>query len=107
MSFANYYQGRRVLVTGHTGFKGAWLSLWLAHLGAEVHGLALPPVIGLYDSIHEGTFALEHMQDLRDADGVRAAIEASQPQLIFHLAAQAIVQTSYRDPVGTFGTNAL
>ena len=107
MPFANHFAGRRVLVTGHTGFKGAWLSLWLAQLGAEVHGLALPPGPGLYPLIREGTFAREFQQDLRDPDALRAAVEASRPDLILHLAAQAIVQTSYRDPVGTFSSNAL
>src|SRR6516225_2272608 len=107
MAFGDYFRGRRVLVTGHTGFKGAWLSLWLSHLGAEVHGLALPPEAGLYAFIRDNTFARESFRDLRERASVRAAIGESRPSLIFHLAAQAIVQASYRDPVGTFGTNAL
>ena len=91
----------RVLLTGHTGFKGAWLALWLRRLGAEVHGLALPPERGpgLYPLIREDTFKSERMVDLRDFDPLREAIDAVQPQLILHLAAQAIVQTSYRDPL--------
>ena len=63
MAFGNYFRGRRVLVTGHTGFKGAWLSLWLSHLGAEVHGLALPREVGLYAFIRNGTFAREWIEE--------------------------------------------
>lgn len=107
--FADFYRGRRILLTGHTGFKGAWLALWLQRLGAEVHGLALPPEPGpcLYPLIREDTFASERMVDLRDFDPLRDAINAVQPQLILHLAAQAIVQTSYREPLATFYTNAV
>jgi CDP-glucose 4,6-dehydratase len=105
--FGDYFRNRRILLTGHTGFKGAWLSLWLARLGAEVHGLALPAEEpSLHALIQEGTFAREYPVDLRDPAAVRAAVAGTQPQLILHLAAQAIVQTSYRDPLGTFNTNA-
>lgn len=109
MAFCDFYRGKRVLVTGHTGFKGAWLALWLRRLGAEVHGLALPPESGpsLYEFVQPGTFTSERVQDVRDFFGVKAALAEIQPALVFHLAAQALVQESYRDPLATFTANAL
>jgi CDP-glucose 4,6-dehydratase len=102
------WDGRRVLVTGHTGFKGAWLSLWLEALGARVTGLSLAPE-------GRGAFAgmapwndLDHREaDLRDADAVQAVVEAADAEVIFHLAAQPIVGAAYRDPAETWSTNVL
>lgn len=101
-----FWIGRRVLVTGHTGFKGAWLAHWLAALGAEVFGLALPPAPGpgLY-GLSRPMLAGEWLIDIRDRDAVGAAIQAARPELVMHLAAQALVRPSYQDPVGTFATN--
>jgi CDP-glucose 4,6-dehydratase len=108
-SFGGAYSGRRVLVTGHTGFKGGWLALWLRMLGAEVSGLALPPLDGanLFSIIPGDTFAHSWLRDLRDLEGLKAAIREGRPDMIFHLAAQPIVGISYRDPIGTLTTNAL
>jgi CDP-glucose 4,6-dehydratase len=105
--FGNVYSGRRVLVTGHTGFKGSWLALWLRTLGAQVTGLALDPdthpshwsLLGLADDI------TDHRVDLRDAQAVHGILDAHRPEIVFHLAAQPLVRRSYRDPVGTFATN--
>lgn len=104
-----HYRGRRVLVTGHTGFKGGWLSLWLHRLGAEVHGLALPceTAPNFHEIIGPGTFAREWFVDLRSVEAVREAVAATRPDLIFHLAAQPLVQRSYRNPLETLGTNVL
>ncbi|HVL94403.1 MAG TPA: CDP-glucose 4,6-dehydratase, partial [Solirubrobacteraceae bacterium] len=102
------WRGRRVLLTGHTGFKGAWLALWLAELGASVHGLAGPPpsVPSLYElarvaDVLDG----EHEVDVRDADAVAAAIRAAQPTLVIHMAAQAIVRRSLAAPAESFAVN--
>ncbi len=99
---ANSWRGRRVLVTGHTGFKGRWLTRWLAELGAEVHGLADAPAGGTTDHLR-GT----HEIDVRAGEAVAGALAASSPEVVFHLAAQAIVRRSLVDPVGTWATNVV
>jgi CDP-glucose 4,6-dehydratase len=102
------YTGKRVLVTGHTGFKGAWLCEWLLGLGAEVHGLALPALQpSLFFSLQLERRMKHAIQDIRDAHALDHAIREVQPDFIFHLAAQALVRASYREPVPTFATNAL
>jgi CDP-glucose 4,6-dehydratase len=105
-----FYAGKRVLLTGHTGFKGAWLAWWLKELGAEVTGFALGP-----EDLRGNLFvlsglggALRHVEgDLRDLQALRRAVDAAAPELVFHLAAQPIVLKSYEDPVGTYASNAM
>lgn len=104
-----FWRGKRVLVTGHTGFKGGWLSLWLHRLGAEVHGIALPPPSepNLYNAAKLSSRVAEYLGDIRDPEAVRAAIAGSRPEIVFHLAAQPLVRRSYRDPVETYSTNVM
>lgn len=104
--FGGRYDGRRVLVTGHTGFKGSWLALWLQAMGAEVGGLALDPDT---DPAHWNLLGLRPARDarvdLRNADAVRIAVADFRPSIVFHLAAQPLVRRGYREPVDTFASN--
>lgn len=102
-------RGRRVLVTGHTGFKGSWLALMLHDAGARVHGYALAPE---HDEGHFALLGLDRMVDhevgdVRDADRLARVVAAARPEVVFHLAAQALVRRSYADPRGTWETNVL
>lgn len=110
MGQADLFVGRRVLVTGHTGFKGAWLSLWLASRGAEVSGLALdPPTVPSLFALAgvADVLAADHRVDIRDADATAAAIRSVAPDVVFHLAAQPLVRESYAQPVETYATNVM
>ncbi|MDB5440688.1 MAG: rfbG [Caulobacteraceae bacterium] len=103
-----FWRGKRVLLTGHTGFKGAWASLWLARMGANVHGLALAPEApSLYALAGVETGLTSHIVDLRDADGVAIAVEKAAPQLVLHMAAQPIVKRSIAEPVESIAINVL
>ncbi len=105
--FTDIYRGKRVLITGHTGFKGSWLSLWLNELGAEVTGIALPPETQPNHWDVLGLAIDEHRLDIRDHKALKRAFLAIQPQIVFHLAAQPLVRRSYRDPLETWSTNVM
>ena len=102
-----YWKGRRVLLTGHTGFKGSWLALWLNQLGADVYAFALPPSDGpsLFDLADVASHCDSHFVDLRDASSVADAVREARPEIVLHLAAQALVRRSLEDPIETFDTN--
>lgn len=103
----DFWRGKRVLLTGHTGFKGSWLALWLHRLGAKVSGISLTPVTtpNLFDLASIETITDSYFCDIRDAALLAALINKAQPEIVFHLAAQALVRASYRDPLATFATN--
>ncbi len=112
MNFAReeIFRGKRVFLTGHTGFKGSWLSLWLHHLGAEVTGYALAPPT---DPSHfvvadiQSCVVKHHEADIRDAERLNAAMKAADPDIVLHLAAQSVVRTSYEIPRETFDVNVI
>ncbi len=104
-----FWAGKRVLMTGHTGFKGSWLSLWLQSMGAELHGLALKPPTtpALFDEAGVGEGLISTLGDIRDYSIVLAVMEACRPDIVFHLAAQPLVRYSYQAPVETYATNVM
>ncbi len=102
---AAFWRGKRVLLTGHTGFKGAWLALLLERLGAEVTGFALAPEAGPSAFVALRPAITSRIGDLRDAAAVQAAVQEARPEIVLHLAAQALVGRGYRDPEGTFASN--
>jgi len=106
---ADFWQGKRVLLTGHTGFKGGWLALWLQQLGAVVTGIALPPntTPNLFESARVAEGMHSHFGDIRDAAKLTEMVQAARPEVVFHLAAQPLVRASYREPVDTFASNVM
>lgn len=105
--FSNVYKNKRILVTGHTGFKGSWLSLWLTAMGAEVAGFSkyLPSEPCHYDVINLESHIKNYTGDIRNIDDITGVFNDFQPEVVFHLAAQSIVFTAYDDPKLTFDTN--
>lgn len=109
MSFLDHYRGRRVLVTGHTGFKGSWLTLWLSQLGAEVTGwsIDIPTRPSLFELADIASVCDHHFGDINNAEAVRQLVAAGQFQSVFHLAAQPLVRLSYAKPLETLQTNVI
>lgn len=107
MTDFSIFKGRKVLVTGSTGFKGSWLCAWLSDLGADVSGLALPPEpdAPLFDQLRLRDRIDQHDMDIREFGAVRDLLSSVKPEIIIHLAAQALVRRSYEDPLTTFHTN--
>ncbi len=104
-----FWKGRKVFLTGHTGFKGSWLTLWLHALGAEVTGYALrpPTTPSLFEQARVADGITSVLGDMRDSDALRAAMQQTAPEVVIHMAAQALVRYSYANPVETYATNVL
>jgi len=105
----NFWKGRKVFITGHTGFKGSWMSLWMQRLSAQVVGYALPPPTqpSLFEAAGVGAGMVSIEGDVRDAAHLRASIEKHQPEIVIHMAAQSVVRASYQDPAETYSTNVM
>jgi CDP-glucose 4,6-dehydratase len=105
----DFWRGKRVLLTGHTGFKGAWLALWLQQLGAQVTGIALAPAgpSNLFEQMGPGLVQQHHLTDICDAPALTAQVRAARPDIVLHLAAQALVRASYLAPLQTLNTNIM
>ncbi|WP_097092090.1 CDP-glucose 4,6-dehydratase [Novosphingobium sp. Chol11] len=106
---AAFWAGRRVLITGHSGFKGSWLLVLLDTLGAQVTGLSLPPdtTPSMFEAVDGASLCDHHIADIRDAAAVKAIVTRAEPEIVLHLAAQPLVRASYADPLGTYHTNVM
>jgi CDP-glucose 4,6-dehydratase len=109
MPEAAFWKDKRVLLTGHTGFKGGWAALWLTAMGAKVTGVGLAPEPGpaLFELADIAGKTDSHIADIRDADAMARIVKAAQPDLVLHMAAQALVRRSIRDPHETWSTNVI
>ena len=105
----SFWSGKRVLLTGHTGFKGSWLALWLSRLGAQVTGVSLPPATSpnLFTLVRVAELTHSRFADIRDAEQLARIVKEAAPDIVFHLAAQPLVRASYRQPLETFATNVM
>ncbi len=106
---SEFWRDKRVLITGHTGFKGAWLSLWLQNLGAQITGISLPPETdpALFSQLGLEQDIDHHIEDIRHSDRLHHLVEQTQPDVVFHLAAQPLVRRSYKEPIATWETNVM
>ena len=110
MSDRKFWEGRKVFLTGHTGFKGAWMSIWLHGLGARVTGYSMEPPTkpNLFEDARvEGLLERSHLADVRDLGALRSAMEEAAPEIVIHMAAQSLVRRSYRSPVETYEVNVM
>ena len=108
-NFKNFFLNKRVLITGHTGFKGSWLSLWLHLLGAKVVGVSInnPTIPSHFDKLNLKNKIVDIRLDIRKLKKLNLVFKKYKPDIFFHLAAQSLVKKSYRDPITTFSTNTI
>ncbi|KJV29626.1 CDP-glucose 4,6-dehydratase [Aquitalea magnusonii] len=106
---SNFWQGKRVLLTGHTGFKGSWLSLWLQAMGSEIRGIALPPPTepSLFECADVASGLDHQICDIRDCDRLQVLFSEFAPEIVIHMAAQPLVRLSYQQPMETYATNVM
>ena len=106
---SNFWKNKKVFLTGHTGFKGSWLSIWLHHMGALVKGLSLRPKLepNLFSELRVQKFINSNFGDIRDLEIMKECVHSFSPEIVFHLAAQPLVRESYEDPIETYSTNLM
>jgi CDP-glucose 4,6-dehydratase len=106
---SSFWSGKNVLVTGHTGFKGAWLTFWLNEMGAKVHGIGLEPSTkpNAFSAMGIESLCTHHIQDIRDSEALKSLVKKINPQVVFHMAAQPLVRLSYSQPLETYATNVM
>ena len=104
-----FWQGKRVLLTGHTGFKGSWLSLWLQSMGAVVRGISLdPPTTPALFNVAQVAQGMDHqVADIRDFEAIQPLVDSFKPEIVIHMAAQPLVRLSYQQPIETYATNVM
>ena len=104
-----FWKGKRVLLTGHTGFKGSWLSLWLQSMGAVVRGISLdPPTTPALFTVAQVALGMDHqVVDIRDLEAIKPLVTSFQPEIVIHMAAQPLVRLSYQQPIETYATNVM
>lgn len=105
----NFWYGKKVLITGHTGFKGSWLSLWLQNMGANIIGVSLDPPTepSLYKQANIAKGIKDIREDINDIKAIKYIFQQNKPEVVFHLAAQSLVRRSYLDPIETYKTNVM
>ena len=105
----NNFNGKKILITGHTGFKGSWLSIWLKKLGAIVHGISLdvPSNPSHFEAADLSSHIFDHKLDILDSKAIELIVQDIQPDFVFHLAAQSLVRSSYENPLETISVNSL
>ena len=103
-----FFKDKKILITGHTGFKGSWLSVWLKKFGGKLYGVSLniPSKPSMYEHINSSIFEEEFVINIEDQNRITKVIKSIKPDIIFHLAAQPLVSISFEDPIKTFQTNA-
>ncbi|HCT29688.1 MAG TPA: CDP-glucose 4,6-dehydratase, partial [Bacteroidales bacterium] len=106
---ANFYNGKKILVTGHTGFKGSWLTLWLNKMGAKITGASLAPTdeLGAFNAMGIANLCIDLRQDINQYEQLKSIVVESKPEIVFHLAAQPLVLESYKTPLETLQTNII
>ena len=109
MVLSDFWSEKRVFISGHTGFKGSWLTFWLTQIGAKITGYALDPSTdpSLFNSFEIAKSIIDHRDDIRDLSSLKSVMKSFEPEIIVHMAAQSLVMESYRDPVGTYATNVM